>query len=106
VLALLFRGHPDDLDLVTDAQRRDAALGGAPGHKRAVQPVLEGVVPAHGLLFGRVGVDDDLHGDALLPLLIRRWSLHPASSVVGEAVAASLRCRTDWAAKSRSDSLA
>jgi hypothetical protein len=78
-LALRFGGHPDDLDLVADAQRRDSALGDAPGHKREVQPVLQGVVPAHGLLFGRVGVDDDLHGDALLPLLIARWSLHPAS---------------------------
>jgi hypothetical protein len=33
VLALLVRGHPDDLDLVTHAQRRDAAPGGdTPGH--------------------------------------------------------------------------
>src|SRR5215207_5768040 len=81
VLALRFRGHPDDLDLVADAQRRDAALGDAPGRKREAQLVLEGVVPAHGLLFGRVGIDDDLHGDALLPLLVARSSLHPASSV-------------------------
>jgi hypothetical protein len=45
VFALLLGGHPDDLDLVTDAQRRDAALGDAPGHEREVQPVFEGVVP-------------------------------------------------------------
>jgi hypothetical protein len=43
--------------------------------QREVQPVLEGGVPAHGLLFGRVGVDDDLHGDALLALLVARPSL-------------------------------
>jgi hypothetical protein len=28
-LALLVRGHPDDLDLVADVQRRDGALDGA-----------------------------------------------------------------------------
>src|SRR5215218_2056653 len=78
MVALLVGGHPDDLDLLADAQRRDAALGDAPGHKREVQPVLEGVVPARGLLFGRVGIHDDLHGDALLPLLVARWSLHQA----------------------------
>jgi hypothetical protein len=96
VLALLLGGHPDDLDLVTDAQRRDGALGGAPGHQRDVQPVLEGVVPAHGLLFGRVGVDDDLHGDALLPLLVARSSLHPVSSFWEEASPRLMRCRSSW----------
>src|SRR5919201_994024 len=87
VLALLLGGHPDDLDLLADAQRRDAALGGAPGHKREVQPVLEGVVPAHGLLFGSVRVDDDLHGDALLPLLVAGWSLHQFSGLLLWAIA-------------------
>jgi hypothetical protein len=86
VLALLLGGHPDDLDLVADLQRRDAALGGAPGHKREVQPVLEGVVPPHGLFFGRVGVDDDFHGDALLPLLVARSSLHLVSSFAYQAL--------------------
>jgi hypothetical protein len=85
-LALLFGGHPDDLNLVTHPQRRDAAFGDAPSHKREAQPVLEGVVPAHGLLFGGVGVDDDLHGDALLPLLVARSSLHPVSSAYEASV--------------------
>jgi hypothetical protein len=98
VLALLFRGHPDDVDLVADAQWRDAALGGAPGHKREVQPVLEGVVPAHGLLFGGVGVDDDLHGDALLPLLVAGSSLHQASLLLW-TIAGHGRQRSDhWIA--------
>src|SRR5215203_222384 len=55
--------------------------------KGEVQLVLEGVVPAHGLLFGTIGVDDDLHGDALFPLLIARWSLHPVSWFACDAVA-------------------
>jgi hypothetical protein len=42
-------------------------------------------VPAHGLLVGRVGIHDDVHGDALLALLIARWSLHPASLFAYEA---------------------
>src|SRR4029453_3338401 len=34
-----------------------------------------------------IGVDDDLHGDALLPLLVARWSLHPVSWFACDAVA-------------------
>src|SRR4029450_5157059 len=34
-----------------------------------------------------IGVDDDLHGDALLPLLVARWSLHPVSWCACDAVA-------------------
>ena len=46
MLALLFGGHPDDFDLVADAERRDGALGEAPGQKRKAQPILEIIIPA------------------------------------------------------------
>ena len=38
VRALRFGGHPDDVDLVANAQWRDATLGDAPGRKREMQP--------------------------------------------------------------------
>jgi hypothetical protein len=99
VFALLLGGHSDDLDLVAHPQRRDAALGDAPSHKREAQSVLERVVPAHGLIFGHVGVDDDLHGDALLSLLVAGWSLHQASCLLLWTIAGHGRQRNDhWIA--------
>jgi len=53
-----------------------------------------------GLLFGRAGVDDDLHGDALLPLLVARPAPHPVSSFEWEASRRPMRCGTAWAIRS------
>jgi len=86
VLALIFRRHPHDLELIADAERGDRALSNASSQKGEPQLVLEGTVPAHGLFFRTIAVNDDLHRDPLFPLFVLRQSSHRVCSS-SEAIA-------------------
>src|SRR5262249_10136196 len=72
VHAIVLGRHPDDLHFLADTQRRDGPFGDAAGLKREVHGAFEVVIPAHRLFFGPVGVDDDLHLDPVLAILVAR----------------------------------
>jgi hypothetical protein len=66
----LFHWHAADVHHVTDCQRRSWAFSNTPRSERKVEMFFEVVVPAQGLFFGPIGVNDDLHLQPLVEIVV------------------------------------